>query len=610
MEARLTKKYNESTKPLNLWGEVCGPASACAATIFRIGWSAAGDDGWKRWRGRDGTEYDLMAVNPHDLKQAMCKDIQTSLWAASSICATNSDSKEGDRPWLAPMREEVFGKDKQVGAMVRSVAINTQWTQDRIAEAGYVEADDDKCKLCNEEKGTLLHRNGCGTQEFPGCEMLSCCRANILKEAAIEYVKKVKGSFLITSGMMMESELPDVETLQGYSGKEVWTNPHHPKVFRGDTFVDGSCVPCRHHPSLSRAGYSVVSICDQLHNTQENDWELPDEVDCVDCRCNNRHMSAHECTDYCKEHQGCDGECKKKKKHQRRIIPEVHQAMCASLPGPHPTTPRAELMAIYQAIKWGESPQTIISDHENHVRDLRAMGRGSKRMLHRKNPNLDLWRKIKAEVDTRGGIDQHGENKLWIQWQRAHQRASRSETTEQRQLRRGNDAADHYANEGRKLHNDVEPKRIRVSYLRGIARNWAQWVGTAAALQYDTEFEGCDHTLPSQSRERGKPGRRSEKKRSLPDEARVLRRLSWAKNSEGSLEHHQPLREEDTPQEGQAMPQDDDTVDLAAHVVKRRRLSKKTHFDATERYIQSFQNLFPARQKRCSASICLHASRT
>ena len=161
-------------------------------------------------------------------------------------------------------------------------------------------------------------------------------------------------------------------------------------------------------------------------------------------------------------------------------------------------------------------------------------------MLHRKNPNLDLWRKIKAEVDTRGGIDHHGENKLWIQWQRAHQRACRSQTTKQRQLRRGNDAADHYANEGRKLHNDVEPKRIRLSYLRGIARNWAQWVGTAAALQYDTEFEGCDHTLPSQSRERAKPGRRSEKKRSLPDEARVLRRLSWAKNSEGSLEHHQP----------------------------------------------------------------------
>ena len=41
-------------------------------------------------------------------------------------------------------------------------------------------------------------------------------------------------------------------------------------------------------------------------------------------------------------------------------------------------------------------------------------------------------------------------------WQPAHLRAHKNETTEQRNLRRGNDAADFYANMGRRLHDPIE----------------------------------------------------------------------------------------------------------------------------------------------------------
>ena len=58
------------------------------------------------------------------------------------------------------MRAVVLGKDAWVGAMARSVAINTQWTQQRMAIAGLVEHADDKCKLCNDAVGDLEHRNG------------------------------------------------------------------------------------------------------------------------------------------------------------------------------------------------------------------------------------------------------------------------------------------------------------------------------------------------------------------------------------------------------------------------------------------------------------------
>ena len=68
----------------------------------------------------------------------------------------------------------------------------------------------------------------------------------------------------------------------------------------------------------------------------------------------------------------------------------------------------------------------------------------------------------------RGGLHREGENQLWIIWQRAHLRAHDQETTDERNLRRGNDTADHYANEGRRLHTDVQNEVTRVAYLRDV----------------------------------------------------------------------------------------------------------------------------------------------
>ena len=46
-------------------------------------------------------------------------------------------------------RKVILGKDRLCGAMAISVSINTQWTQQRVANAGYADTDDDKCRLCN-----------------------------------------------------------------------------------------------------------------------------------------------------------------------------------------------------------------------------------------------------------------------------------------------------------------------------------------------------------------------------------------------------------------------------------------------------------------------------
>ena len=43
------------------------------------------------------------------------------------------------------------------------------------------------------------------------------------------------------------------------------------------------------------------------------------------------------------------------------------------------------------------------------------------------------------------------------------------------------------------LHEPVQRIRTRTDYLHDVARNWAEWVGRAAELQFSKDFDGCDH---------------------------------------------------------------------------------------------------------------------
>ena len=132
---------------------------------------------------------------------------------------------------------------------------------------------------------------------------------------------------------------------------------------------------------------------------------------------------------------------------------------------------------------------------------------------------------------------------------KAHARASRAETMEQKCHRRGNDVADRYANLGRELHfkSKCDKKCIdnlknadsntagaltcsvcfdniisRTKYLIKYGAKWATWVGVAATAQHDKE-RTCDH-----SRREGltlKTSRKKQCKPALPSSSTVLRRF-------------------------------------------------------------------------------------
>ena len=62
------------------------------------------------------------------------------------------------------------------------------------------------------------------------------------------------------------------------------------------------------------------------------------------------------------EHQGCDGECMRKKTKQTMVKPQTRQALALSIPGPIQTTPRAELWAILMAVEMEKTrkPSSLI----------------------------------------------------------------------------------------------------------------------------------------------------------------------------------------------------------------------------------------------------------
>ena len=130
------------------------------------------------------------------------------------------------------------------------------------------------------------------------------------------------------------------------------------------------------------------------------------------------------------------------------------------------------------------------------------MIRGKTEFLNPKTPNLDLWRKLHAAILDRGGMRENraDDDNFTIIWQPSHTRATVDETACMKHLRRGNDAADYFANLGRAMHPSVSELVITTQARYRAAKNWMTWIAKAAALQYDSAFGKCDHYLRDKTR--------------------------------------------------------------------------------------------------------------
>lgn len=274
---------------------------------------------------------------------------------------------------------------------------------------------------------------------------------------------------------------------------------------------------------------------------------------------------------------------------------EPRQALVGPLPGNEQITPRAELYAIFKAIKYGRSPQRVICDHLNHVVALLDwLYKGVTSFLNPDTPNVDIWRKIHQAVDQRGGLCADGPNMLTAMWQPSHQRARVDESAEMRHLRRGNDCADELANEGRKMHPDINEIVIRTKARYSAAKNWIRWIGTATKLQYDNELEGCDHDRKPKSL-RQSATKRGDYRVRIPKEARVLRRFPWAVNSLGTVEYIAEIWKE-----SEDVSLDTSVATKAVNTIRAAARAEGTV--AEKRYLDSFDNhVCPTKRRRKGA---------
>ena len=85
--------------------------------------------------------------------------------------------------------------------------------------------------------------------------------------------------------------------------------------------------------------------------------------------------------------------------------------------------------------------------------------------------NFDLWRLMHHAVLERGGRKERGLHQLNVVWQPSHQRASIGETGEFKHLRRGSDAANHFANLRRKIHVGVTKQVIATKANSSAVKN-------------------------------------------------------------------------------------------------------------------------------------------
>ena len=204
---------------------------------------------------------------------------------------------------------------------------------------------------------------------------------------------------------------------------------------------------------------------------------------------------------------------------------------------------KAELMAILVAVVFVRFPQRIISDHLNHVVALRDwMLNGNTPFLSSEYPNVDIWRRLHAAILKRGGLCEEEGYYFTVIWQPSHTRAKLSETQDMKHLRRGNAAADYFANLGRGLHPSVTDLVIATQSRYQTFKNWIFWVGKAADLQYDKNFGLCDHDAKDKTITKTKP---IDQRVRIPIEARVIRRMPWAKWSLGTVEYTQDLWNQD-----------------------------------------------------------------
>ena len=69
--AAMANLHRDNANEIEVWDSVRGLASACIATLGRIGWDIHISTAWRVWIDRNGIEIDLAEMPIHSLKKIL-----------------------------------------------------------------------------------------------------------------------------------------------------------------------------------------------------------------------------------------------------------------------------------------------------------------------------------------------------------------------------------------------------------------------------------------------------------------------------------------------------------------------------------------------------------
>ena len=187
--------------------------------------------------------------------------VERWLWENCTINEKRGTDK-ADRncvPIWSLARKVVLGKDKQQGAMARSVNIHTQWTQSRINPT------DPICRACSHPLycGTMKHRN------FPN--VVLCCESlkHVDKHLPLTVIEHLKtgfgGEMLAKYAILTTEHLPSIPTV--VDKEPQWLREDMPKSFTGTAYTDGSASITHGFKKARRAGWAALVIAEELPHT-------------------------------------------------------------------------------------------------------------------------------------------------------------------------------------------------------------------------------------------------------------------------------------------------------------------------------------------------------
>ena len=229
------------------WAGVKGPASAVAATIFRVGWRV--DENMPtRWTTHVGV-VDVLETPPRAVAVLMQQAVERWLWAEERAKHPEL-SILTPTPYLEPLHRLLSRQGADWGprqqACLRSAACAGIWPQARLFGCGLAETD--TCQACSQEVGTTWH-------SLYGCPMSEGFRQQYDCPVLFQQAQQRKGLPLWTRALMPDPSWSFPAPILKLD--VVWELEPPGGVLEGEGFGDGSGIfPTSRR--MRRCGWGLV----------------------------------------------------------------------------------------------------------------------------------------------------------------------------------------------------------------------------------------------------------------------------------------------------------------------------------------------------------------